>query len=188
MVSVALRETGRLSRVVDDFLRFARPRDPEPKPFSPGELVCHVVDLCAAEAEAKNIELTCRSGGEGEAYADSEQVTQVLINLVRNALQATPEGGQVVLSAGEAPGPEPGGSAGRIRFEVADNGTGVPGELGNSIYDPYFTGREGGTGLGLSISAQLVRQNGGVLTHSSNPAGGATFRFDLPRARGGSHE
>jgi signal transduction histidine kinase len=96
---------------------------------------------------------------------------------VKNALQATPQGGWVELEAAA--------EGKRVRLRVSDTGTGVPAELGDSIYDPYVTGREGGTGLGLATSAMLVRQNHGQLGHAPRPGGGAVFSFDLPGAAGG---
>ena len=72
-----------------------------------------------------------------------------------------------------------------VRFEVQDDGPGIPPQLESSLYDPYVSGREDGTGLGLSIAAMLVRQQGSLLTHGARDAGGTVFQFELP-AHGGA--
>ena len=180
MVAVGLKETERLAKVLDDFLEFARPREPEPKPFEPDGLVQHVNNLLQSEAEERKLSLSNRCTTVGRVLADDEQITQVLINLVRNALQACQAGGRVEMVC------RPDETPGRVVFEVHDTGAGVDPEQGDSIYDPYVTDREGGTGLGLSISTQLVRRNGGRLGHENKTAGGAVFRFSLPLERDGS--
>jgi two-component system sensor histidine kinase HydH len=179
MVAVGLKETERLAKVLDDFVEFARPRDLEPKPFEPAGLVQHVNNLLQSEAEERKLRLSNRCTAVGRVLADDEQITQVLINLVRNALQACQAGGRVeMVCRSDQADPE------RVVFEVHDTGAGVDPEQGDSIYDPYVTDREGGTGLGLSISTQLVRRNGGRLGHENKPEGGAVFHFGLPLVQG----
>jgi signal transduction histidine kinase len=181
MVNVGLRETARLSNVLSEFLQFARPREPVMKPFSMQEVVLHVVELQRSLADEGGIELSINKGRDIPlVHGDREQITQVLLNLVRNALQATPTGGSVEVRTKTSQS----GSNGerRLVLEVADTGKGIPTELGDSIYDPYVTDRVGGTGLGLAISTLLVQQHGGALTHEMQQGRGAVFRFDLPVA------
>ena len=179
MAAIALREARRLNRVLDDFLAFARPRDPAVAPFPPALAVGHVVALLQDQAAAAAVTLAAAPAPLAPlALGDQDQVIQVLVNLVKNALEATPPGGRVDVHA--APDGPP--TAPRVRFEVADTGRGVPPHLGPSIYDPYVTGREGGSGLGLSVAALLVRQQGGHLTHAPRPTGGTRFTFALPAA------
>ena len=182
MVGVALRETERLNRVVTDFLDFARPRDPEIQPFVAAEVASHVAALLRPEADKGDVELAVTGPRELSGSADPQQITQVLVNLVRNAIQATPPGGRVEVRVGARPrgGPDDG----MVGFEVVDTGGGIPPELGESIYDPYVSGREDGTGLGLGLSALLVRQNGGTLHHQPGEQGGTVFRFTVPAAGG----
>lgn len=182
MLEVALKETGRLGRVLDDFLSFARPREPDPAPFDPTGPLAHVADLFGPQAAEHRVSLKREAHATGRAFADAEQITQVLINLVRNALQFTPAGGRITLSTSDLRSSR--GTPSRVRFAVTDTGAGVDRELGQSIYDPYVTSRDDGSGLGLSISAMLAGQNGGTLTHQANPGGGTTFSFDLPTQEG----
>ncbi|HSA24160.1 MAG TPA: ATP-binding protein, partial [Myxococcota bacterium] len=177
MARLALAETARLNRVLEEFQDFARPRAPDPRPFEPGDVLRHTAEVLAPEARERGLALRVRPGQAPRVLADPEQVTQVLVNLVKNALQATPHGGWVELEA------SPAGES--VRLRVSDTGPGVPAALGDSIYDPYVTGREGGSGLGLAISAMLVRQNHGRLGHAARPGGGAVFSIELPCATGG---
>jgi signal transduction histidine kinase len=103
---------------------------------------------------------------------DSEQIKQVLLNLVLNAVQAMPEGGKVVLSAtGERHG---------IAIRVLDEGGGIPAEHLEHIFDPFFTLKEAGTGLGLSVAHGIVTQHGGTLRVESSSSQGAQFLVMLP--------
>jgi signal transduction histidine kinase len=183
MVTVALRETERLNRVLSDFLDFARPRDPEAQPFVAVDVARHVAALLEPEGDKVGVSVASTPKGSAlSAYADPQQVTQVLVNLARNAIQATPPGGRVELSVErvvDKPGSPP-----MVAFEVADTGAGVPSELGDAIYDPYVSGREGGTGLGLGLCALLARQNAGTLTHRAKSGGGTVFRFTIPATVG----
>jgi signal transduction histidine kinase len=173
MVDVGLRETGRLNTVLDDFLQFARPREPEMQSFAPGNVVRHVVELLKTEAGKNGVKLLARpEDGIDRAHGDMELITQVLLNLVRNAAQASGPGDTVEVVCRSAPA--------AIVFEVLDTGKGVPPDLGDSIYDPYVTGRDGGAGLGLAISSLLVQQHKSVLTHEARAGKGTVFRFDLP--------
>ena len=171
MVEVGLRETSRLDRVLSQFLDFARPREPVMKPFPANDVVRAVVDLQGEVAQRQGVTLASQVAGSPNGLGDAEQLTQVLLNLVRNALQATPPGGKVTVSCRKG---------GRLVFEVEDTGRGIAPELAESLYDPYVSDHEDGVGLGLSISALLVRQHGGTLTHAPRPGGGTTFRFDVP--------
>lgn len=180
MAAIAQRETTRLSRVLDDFLAFARPRDPELAPFDPAHAVDHVIALLQEAATDAGVALTGGVEPGLSCVGDVDQVIQVLLNLVKNALAATPSDGRVEVRATAA--------AAGVRFEVADTGAGVPDDLGASIYDPYVTGREGGSGLGLSVAALLVSQQGGLLAHEPRPDGGTVFRFALPATAEARHD
>ena len=173
MAEIGLRETQRLNRVLTQFLDFARPRASELAAFDVGTLLGHVAQLGRSEAGARGVSLGAHSEpAELTAWGDSDHVTQVLLNLVNNAVAAVETGGSVTIGAE--------GRGGAVRLSVSDDGPGIPAELEESIYDPYVSGREGGTGLGLSIAALLVRQQGGLLAHEPRPGGGTVFHFELP--------
>jgi signal transduction histidine kinase len=102
--------------------------------------------------------------------ADPEKLKQVVINLVRNAIEAMPEGGSVELESGLRDG--------RAVVEVRDNGPGLPERV--DIFQLFVTTKPKGTGLGLSIAQQIVHAHGGEIAASSQPGKGATFRVSLP--------
>jgi signal transduction histidine kinase len=103
---------------------------------------------------------------------DPEQIKQVLLNLVINAVQATPNGGRICLRANR--------EGDWVRAEVEDEGVGIPSEDLERIFDPFFTTRSNGTGLGLSIAYQIVSQHGGHIATSRNLQRGMTFSVTLP--------
>jgi signal transduction histidine kinase len=106
---------------------------------------------------------------------EEERLRQVLINLCLNALEATPAGGKVTVSAGY--------EGERVWLTVDDAGPGVPPEVRERIFEPFFTTKAQGSGLGLSIVHAIVTQHGGTLEVGSAPGGGARFILRLPVAR-----
>ena len=98
----------------------------------------------------------------------------MVLNLVTNALQAAGRGGHVRLSTARVDG--------RVELVVEDDGPGVPPELVDRIFEPFYTTRDGGTGLGLFISYGIVERHGGTLAVDRGPLGGARFRLTLPAA------
>jgi signal transduction histidine kinase len=103
---------------------------------------------------------------------DSDQLRQVLLNLVINAIEASPDGGTVTLAAAS--------ESGNIAIRVVDEGSGVAPEDVEKLFDPFFTTKESGTGLGLSVAHQIVNQMGGLLTARRNSDRGMTFSVVLP--------
>jgi signal transduction histidine kinase len=103
---------------------------------------------------------------------DPEQLSQVLLNLVINAIQAMPEGGEVALTARLADG--------IVAIDVQDEGCGVSEQDMEHLYDPFFTTKENGTGLGLPVAHQIVAQLGGSLSAEHRQGGGMTFSVRLP--------
>jgi signal transduction histidine kinase len=107
-----------------------------------------------------------------EIMVDPEQIKQVLLNLVINAIQAMPSGGAIVLRAvslGDS-----------VSLEVVDQGIGISSEQIERVFDPFFTTREEGTGLGLSIAASIISQHGGQIEPQRNSDRGMTFSVILP--------
>jgi signal transduction histidine kinase len=165
-------EVRRLKRIVDEFSRFARLPAPERTPVSPEELVASVLALFAAPpGVAVEREVPA---GLPVVLADRDQAVQVLLNLVRNALEAMPGGGALrVAACTDGDG---------VAITVADTGPGIAAEDLPRLFEPYFTRKEGGTGLGLAIAQRIAEEHGGRLTVRSTPGQGAAFTFWLPRA------
>jgi signal transduction histidine kinase len=167
------RELGYLKKVVEDFLAYARRTPPALQPIDLTQLCGEVCEVLAPDASEKGVEL--RTDGETgvSASCDPEQMRRVLINLARNAIQATPGGGRVVLRTGQADG--------ACFCEVQDTGSGIPAEILAKVFTPFFTTHEKGTGLGLSLAKKIVEDHGGSLGVESAEQQGTTFRVTLPK-------
>jgi signal transduction histidine kinase len=164
------REIGYLKNVVTDFLDFARRPAPVMEDLSARELLDEVAELCRCEAKP-SVAVECSA--ELVAHADRLQLRRALLNLAKNALVAAGPDGRVVLAARAD-------CEGRVAWEVRDSGPGVPSELAEKIFTPFFTTREKGTGLGLAFVREIARDHGGEATVARSPEGGARFRFTTP--------
>ncbi len=176
------RELARLEGLVSEFLTYARPHDPALRPTDVHEIVERVAALLRSEAERKTVTLTLeRSAVVPLLSLDPEQMTQVIFNVVLNAIQATGEGGHVRIRESEA--------AGYAVIDVADEGPGIPPEHALRIFDPFFTTKPRGTGLGLAISQRIVSAHRGTIEALPGSPSGSVFHIRLPlpdAAPGGS--
>jgi signal transduction histidine kinase len=137
-----------------------------------------VLDLHAAWAEERGVR-TRRTGGGGLVRADPTLLRRVLQNLVSNAVEAMPEGGELCVDVERA--------GGRVRLEVRDTGVGVPDEVRPRLFEPYFTTRSSGTGLGLAIARRVIEEAGGTIELvPAEPGPGTVARVDLPAFEAGS--
>ncbi len=167
-------ELGRLEGIVERFLQLAGPAPLTLESVSLGQICERVHALVLPEAHGRKIALTLRREEPlPRLRADAVQLSQAVLNLALNALQAVGDGGRVDVVAGRR------GSHLAI-IEVRDNGPGVPETHRASIFDPYFTTKKNGTGLGLWIAQQIVVAHGGTLQLSEAAGGGAVFTIQLP--------
>jgi signal transduction histidine kinase len=174
-LSLVRDEIRRLDHILEDFLQFARPREFKPEPVEVESLLRRVVDLLGNQAELRKVRLELEGPVPSSRLpGEEERLRQVLINLALNALEATPPGGQVRLSAGE--------DSEGMWLRVEDTGPGVPVEIRDRIFEPFFTTKAQGSGLGLSIVHAIVAQHGGTLEVGEAPEGGARFVLRLPKA------
>lgn len=167
-------ETDRLSQSVTQLLSFARRESPAAQPLSVDELVRSVVDLFRASASEQGIVLFCEVKVQAELTGKSvSALRDALSNLLLNALQATPQGGKVELTAAAANGD--------LVISVQDSGSGVPADLRERIWEPFFTTRQRGTGLGLAIVRKRVQEVGGSASLEVGHNGrGALFQLRVP--------
>ncbi len=174
---IMVKEVDRINRVVTDLLNFARPMELELSLVDPGELVNHTVRLVEGDAAAKGIELIMHvQPGMEPVMMDENLMTQVLLNLMLNSLQAVSGGkGQVEIGAVR--------SKTHLSFRVQDNGGGISAEQQARIFDPFFTTRDKGTGLGLAIVSRIVENHRGKI-HLESPLpdrpSGCRFTIDIP--------
>ncbi len=175
-------ELARLENIVKRFLRLASPSTLELETVELASIVHHVCKLLAPEAAARQIELAIDLSPEvPRLLADGVQLTQALLNLMINALQAVENRGRIAVRASLA-------SEDSIEIEVQDSGPGVPSEKLAALFEPYFTTKEEGSGLGLWIAQQIAVAHGGRLEAANAATGGAIFRLRLPlRPAGGGH-
>jgi signal transduction histidine kinase len=164
------REVGHLKAVVNEFLEYARRPPPEIAVFPIRPLLEEVRELTPAPG---TVAVTIDAAAGLTVRADAGQLRRALLNLARNAV-AAPRATRVVLAAQPL-------RPGTVRLEVRDDGPGVPAELRDQIFVPFFTTREKGTGLGLAFVREIVRDHGTDVIVESAPGGGAVFRFDLPQ-------
>ncbi len=174
-LGIVRSEIQRLNRIVDDFLAFARPRDVERRPFAFATLVDKCFGLLSAEAEQHGIALSQEIDDDISVVGDEARLHQVMMNLVLNALQATPRGGRVTVRASGAEGEW-------VSVHIDDSGPGVPGDKRERIFEPFFTTKDAGSGLGLPLVHATLAQHGGNVRVGVSPEGGARFTLTLPRA------
>ncbi|MFP5305520.1 MAG: ATP-binding protein, partial [Gammaproteobacteria bacterium] len=147
-------ETERLNRLVGTLLDAARTRPPQVAPVDMHALIAHAASLLAAQLRDRGVALTLRCEARHHILdCDAEQITQVLLNLIMNALQVLPRGGRIEIGTRE--------ERERLVVEVADDGPGIPPEDRGRVFEPFVFGREGGTGLGLAVVRRILRQHGG---------------------------
>jgi signal transduction histidine kinase len=180
---VVEREILRLERIVNDFLRFARPGDPKLTPITADVPLRHVQSLLAPELAAAKLQLVLGDAPALPIEADADQMQEVLINLVRNAADASAANGSIELRVrGDRRRLAENRLSDAVILEVEDHGKGIPAEVQKRLFDPFFSTKENGTGLGLSIAARLVQNHGGLLEYQTAPGHGTTFGIVLPKA------
>jgi len=176
-LSQVTEETTRIGRIVSDLLSFARQTRPRIEPTNLADLARRTLSLLSLKLRMRSIEAVLdASPGVPRVACDAGQVEQVLINLVMNAAEASPDGATVqVRLLNEA-------REGFVTLEVADRGTGIPPEHLARIFDPFFTTKEDGkgVGLGLAVAYGIVESHGGTIDVRSQAGHGTTFRVRLP--------
>jgi signal transduction histidine kinase len=172
VVDIIREEIRRLDALVNEFLMFSRTSRLQYQTVDLDGLVSDIHGLLLPEAETRHVALRhTRAAGPGPLLAvDAEKIKQVVINLVRNAIEAVGEGGTVTLGTGLLDG--------RTRIIVRDDGPGLP--EGLDVFQLFVSTKPHGTGLGLSIAQQIVHAHGGELLAESQPGRGATFTVWLP--------
>ena len=170
-IGTVARRSDSLMQFVDSYRQITRLAPPEKKRIQLADLFDTVVRLATAECPRDDVEFRVEvSPSELDVYADRDLLEPVLINLLRNAWQATDSVEQAIVSVK--------GRFNRrhnIVIEIADNGKGVPANIARKIFVPFFTTREGGSGVGLALARQVMIAHGGFIRVAENDAGGATF-------------
>lgn len=167
------KEADRLSATLNDFLRFAGRIELRAAPVELNALVQDLVDFFLPQARAANIRMHTSLAEENPfATIDSNLFKQALLNLMINAQQAMPNGGDLIIRTH---------TNDDLAFvDVSDTGTGIPPENIDHIFDAYFTTKKGGTGLGLPTTRRIIEEHHGHIQVTSDPKTGTNFRIELP--------
>jgi signal transduction histidine kinase len=172
-LDVAKGEINRLDYIVTQFLQAIRPAPLHLKLVSLNEVVEKTLELLRPEIENRGVAVKTKLSQNLTATpADATQLQQVLVNLVKNAMQAMTTGGVLTLQTGE--------TNDSVWVSVADTGGGIPQEQINRIFEPFYTTKKKGSGLGLMIVQRIVRAHKGRIELESNVGRGTTFRIWLP--------
>lgn len=164
-----IEEVDRLTHRINDFLRYARQKPPEPKPVLPRDLADAALRQWNAQGSHESIVLeTNFADALGPVQVDPDQVKEALVNLLINAREAMPQGGRLSVATRAA-------EQGQVEIEIADTGCGIAPAHLEHIFEPFFTTKEYGTGLGLTNVKRLIQENGGFLEVQSQEGAGSRF-------------
>jgi signal transduction histidine kinase len=179
LMGLIVRECTRLNRFVTDLLNYARERDLVTEPLDLGAQLAELCETARRDPRgAAGVRVVCDAPVEPvRLRADREQLWQVWLNLVNNALDAMADGGTLTVRWR----PAPDGSA---IVEFADDGVGMAPDALPRVGEPFFTTKPGGTGLGVAIAQRIVERHGGTLAFTSAPGRGTVARVDLPAENG----
>lgn len=174
-LSVMMNEVDRLNTVVSNLLEFARPKEPVFEDAQIADMLDHVLTLLHRDCEAKRLRLF-REWPDALPLLrlDHDQMTQVLLNILLNAIQATEPGGEIHVSAAIL------NEINMLEIAVRDTGAGIAADDLPHIFDPFFSTKKQGNGLGLAIAHTIIEQHRGEMLVDSERGRGSTFRIRLP--------
>jgi len=166
LTGIIVEECNRLNRIVTEFLDFARPQAPRPRPCQVGQLLKRNLEALGPELEKQGIKLVETLVEGPTIQADPDLLYRAFLNVLVNSVQAMPKGGQLRVSAW------PLGDSQGCRIEIFDTGPGIPPEVQDRVFEPFFTLKEKGSGLGLSIVKSIIEGHGGRIDIISTPGEG----------------
>jgi signal transduction histidine kinase len=171
------KEVDRLSDITETYLRFVRLPKPKLEREDLGAIATSVLEFAGSELTLAGITWNIDvEPGLPDVVADESQLRQALLNLLRNAKEAMPSGGHILLAVGKA-------AEGHVRLVLADSGAGIAPENLVNIFEPFFSTKAKGTGLGLALVQQIVGEHGGRIEVDCPPGGGTRFTILLPVAK-----
>ncbi|MFH1219090.1 MAG: ATP-binding protein [Candidatus Eisenbacteria bacterium] len=174
-----LKEVTALKAIAQEFSSFAKLPEPKFEPLDINDVIKSVLELYASSSQNIQVRSNLLSSDLPRVRADKDQMRSVVANLVKNAFEAMPEGGTLTITTLQAPvgkSLQPG-----ARIEISDTGAGIPQEIREKIFDPYFTTKSTGTGIGLALAFRIVSDHQGRISFTTGETG-TTFTVDLPAA------
>ena len=175
LVDIAVREVDRVNALISNLLDYARPRSEDRQRLDLGEMVSEIAKIFEQERRTKDVRLQLHTQTGVWVEAASGQMQQVLWNLLRNAVEAMPEGGTIYLAAAQRNTSPP-----EAILMVRDTGVGIARDDIDHIFEPFFSRKAGGTGLGLATTARIVEDHKGTIDVLSQRGKGTTFTIRLP--------
>ena len=170
---IIVEEATRLNGIITDFINFARPRSPKLNPCRVEDILEKNINFLSAQIEDSRYEIRKRYGTPlPDVMGDAPMLYQSFLNLFINAMQAMPDGGRIEVGVRA--------ENGRVLVEIEDEGQGVPQELLDKVWDPFFTTKDKGTGLGLGIVRNIIESHGGGVTIANRAPRGARVTIELP--------
>lgn len=173
MINMIKSESNRLNRIIEEFLKFAKPPKLNRQLTNMDQLLDETLSLIDSQAKNSNIEVIKNYSELENWNVDKEQIKQSILNLLLNAIEAMPEGGKLSISAQNIDN--------TLSIEISDTGKGIPEEDIPRIFDLYFTTKDTGTGLGLSIVQRIIIEHGGLITVNSTLGKGTSFKIYIPK-------
>ena len=168
-----MKEINRLDNIIAEFLKYARPKEPEMREENLNILIESVVKLVSKGAEQKGVSVNLNIDTNlPDTLMDGEQIKQALLNIVLNAIQATPSKGTIHIKSFV--------NEENTLISITDSGKGIPADDIEKLFDPFFTTKDEGTGLGLSISYQLLKAHAGDIEAKNIDGNGSKFTITLP--------
>jgi hypothetical protein len=170
---IMLSELGRINQIVSELLVLAKPQSHNYRPFLLSEAVSYVISLIGHEATLNNVSISVHNNApKACVYGDQNQIVQVLLNVMKNAIEAMPGGGSLYVRVSEA--------GGTVCLDIADTGIGISKERLQKIGEPFFTLKEKGMGLGLTTSMKIIQEHKGTMQIESEVGKGTIVHLTLP--------
>lgn len=171
---IMIDEVEKLEMITSELLYISKPLTQHPSIESVQEMINEVTILLKSQAKLKNIEFELNIPSTYHVYCDKSQIKQVLINLIKNAIESFETSGKIIIKTTE--------NNGKVYIDIIDEGKGISEEIIHKIGQPFFTTKKNGTGLGLLISKQLLERHKGELIITKNEDVGSTFTIVLPKS------
>jgi two-component system, NtrC family, sensor histidine kinase HydH len=174
-MQIVINETNRLTNLVKKLLIFSRPIDKKMKQTNINKLIKEIVEFINIERNNNCVTINCDLNPDLPLILiDENSIKQVFINLVENSIEAMPDGGAINFTSRQDATKE------KIEIEISDTGKGIPEEIFNKVFEPFFTSKESGVGLGLAISYQIIKAHNGEISFSNNSGKGTKCIIKLP--------
>ncbi len=173
ITNIIIEEASRLNTIITDFLNYARPRIPNLSPCRVEKILDKNITFLTPQIHSRGYVVNRRFGDTlSEIQADADMLYQAFLNILMNAMQAMPEGGTITVTVDSHDN--------MVKLSIEDSGPGIPEDIMEKIWDPFFTTKEMGTGLGLGIVKNIISSHDGKTTITNLPAGGTGVVIELP--------